>query len=53
MNYKGYEIEPFGNGYTVFYEGDELYFEKEDEVIAFIDGLENNICNPEESSITS
>lgn len=35
--YKGYEIEVFGSGYTVFYEGDEIYFDTEEEAKAFID----------------
>lgn len=35
--YKGYEIETFGNGYTVFYQGDEIYFDTEAEAKAFID----------------
>ena len=29
--YKGIEYEVFGNGFTVFFEGDEFYFETEEE----------------------
>lgn len=35
--YKGYEIEIFGCGFTVFFEGDEVYFDTEEEAKAFID----------------
>lgn len=35
--YKGYEIEEFGPGYTVFFEGDEVYFNTIEEAKAFID----------------
>ena len=35
--YKGYEIETFGPGYTVFFEGDEVYFATEEEAKEFID----------------
>ena len=35
--YKGYEIEVFGPGYTVFFEGDEVYFDTVEEAKAFID----------------
>lgn len=38
--YKGYEIETFGPGYTVFFEGDEIYFDTEEEAKAFIDEQE-------------
>lgn len=38
--YKGYEIEPFESGYTVFFCGDEIYFDTEDEAKAFIDEQE-------------
>lgn len=34
-------IEPFGNGYTVFYQGDELYFDTYAEAKAFIEGVNN------------
>lgn len=37
MNYKGYDIDVFFNGFTVFFEGDELYFNTEDEAKSFID----------------
>ena len=37
MTYKGVEYEVFGNGYTVFFEGDEIYFDTEEEVKQFID----------------
>ena len=35
--YKGYEIEIFGSGFIVFFEGDEIYFDTEEEAKAFID----------------
>jgi len=36
--YKGYEIEDFkGVGFTVFYLGDEVFFETEEEAKGFID----------------
>jgi hypothetical protein len=38
--YKGYEIEIFGSGYTVFYEGDEIYFDSQEAAKAFIDEVE-------------
>ena len=38
--YKGYEIEIFGSGFTVFFEGDEIYFNTEEEAKAFIDEQE-------------
>ena len=31
------DIEKFGNGYTVFYLGDEIYFDTEDEARKFIE----------------
>lgn len=31
MTYKGYEIETFFEGFTVFFEGDEIYFDTMDE----------------------
>lgn len=39
MTYKGYEIEATYalHGYTVFYEGDEIYFDAIDEAKAFIE----------------
>jgi len=37
MVYKGYEIETFSNGYTVFYHGDEVYFDTIEQAKAFID----------------
>ena len=37
MYYNGYEIEIFGSGFTVFFEGDEIYFDTEEEAKAFID----------------
>lgn len=40
MNYKGCNIEPFGNGYTVFYAGDELYYDTVKEAKELIDRLE-------------
>ena len=33
-------IEKFGNGYTVFFEGDEIYFDTEEEAKAFINEME-------------
>ena len=33
-------IENFGNGYTVFFEGDEIYFDTEEEAKAFINEME-------------
>ena len=38
--YKGYEIEVFGTGFTVFFCGDEIYFNTEGEAKAFIDEQE-------------
>lgn len=37
--YKGYYIEPFGKGCTVFYGGDEIYFETSAEARKFIDEI--------------
>ena len=37
--YKGYEIDEFGEGFTVFYCGDEIYFETFNEAKEFIDEL--------------
>lgn len=34
-------IEKFGSGYTVFFEGDELYFDTEEDAKAFLDDAEN------------
>lgn len=39
MTYKGYEIETFFEGFTVFFEGDEIYFDTMDEAKRFIDEL--------------
>lgn len=33
-------IEKFMNGYTVFYEGDEIYFDTYEEAEAFIEEME-------------
>jgi len=33
------EIETFGNGYTVFYQGDEIYFDTYDEAMEFVKGV--------------
>lgn len=33
-------IEKFGNGYTVFYQGDEIYFDTMEEAQEFIDEME-------------
>lgn len=35
--YKGFDYWVHGNGFTVFYEGDEIYFDNEEKVHAFID----------------
>ena len=40
MKYKGYDIEPFGNGYTVFWAGEEIYSDTVEEAKEFIDSLE-------------
>lgn len=37
--YKGYDIESFGGGFTVFHEGDEVYFDTRDEAKSFIDEM--------------
>lgn len=37
MSYKGFEIEKFGKGFTVLFEGDEVYFGSVDEAKKFID----------------
>lgn len=38
MKYNGYEIEDYkGIGFTVFYQGDEIFFRTEDEAREFID----------------
>lgn len=39
MFYKGYEIENFGSGYTVCYQGDEIHFETIEEAKMFIEGV--------------
>lgn len=39
MKYRDYTIEEFGNGYTVYYHGDEIYFSTLDGAKEFIDGL--------------
>lgn len=39
INYKGYEITGFGNGYTVEFEGEEIYFTSVEEAKAFIESL--------------
>lgn len=36
------KIEQFGEGFTVFYEGDEIYFATEEEARAFIEEVEGN-----------
>ena len=33
-------IETFGNGYTVFFEGDEIYFDTYEEAEQFIEEME-------------
>lgn len=33
-------IEKFGNGYTVFFEGDEIYFETKEDAERFIEEVE-------------
>jgi len=33
------EIETFSNGYTVFYQGDEIYFDTEAEAMEFVKGV--------------
>lgn len=37
MEYRNYWIDRFGAGYTVFFEGDEIYFSSIEEAKAFID----------------
>ena len=37
MNNKEIAIERFGNGYTVFYEGDEIYFDTLEDAEQFIE----------------
>lgn len=37
MKYKGKDIEILGNGYTVFYHGDEVYFDTIEGAMEFID----------------
>lgn len=37
--YKGYEIETFGSGYTVYYMGDEIFFDTLEESMRFIDDV--------------
>lgn len=47
-NYKGYDIEHnfYGNDeYTVQYQGDDVWFETEDEAKAFIDQITNKDTN--------
>ncbi len=39
MNYKGFYIEIFGNGFTVFFQGDEIYFNTVEEAKTFIDEM--------------
>ena len=39
MNYKGFYIEIFGNGFTVFFQGDEIYFDTVEEAKTFIDEM--------------
>ncbi len=36
----GLTIDRFGNGYTVFFEGDELYFDTVEEAEEFIKSVE-------------
>ena len=42
-NYKGYEVDTFGNGFTVFYQGDEVYFDTAKEAEAFIDEINEEV----------
>ena len=37
MIYKGYEIDEFGKGCTVFFQGDEIYLADLDDAKAFVD----------------
>ena len=39
MEYRGYTIEELFGGYTVFYHGDEIYFDTLDGAKEFIDEL--------------
>ncbi len=39
IEYKGYYIEIFGFGYTVFFQGDEIYFSTETDAKEFIDEI--------------
>ena len=39
MTYKGFEIEELFGGYTVTFEGDEIYFDTVEEAKEFIDTL--------------
>lgn len=39
VNYREYTITACGTGFTVFYCGDEVYFESMDEAVGFIDSL--------------
>ena len=39
LNYKGFDYETFGKGYSIFFEGDEIYFDTEKEVHEFIDSI--------------
>lgn len=39
IKYRGYTIERFMSGYTVFYNGDEVYFTTVTEAQEFIDSL--------------
>ena len=39
MEYRGYTIEELFGGYTVFYHGDEIFFETLDGAKEFIDEL--------------
>lgn len=41
INYEGNSITLMSDGVTVFYEGEELYFESVDEAKNFIDGITN------------
>lgn len=36
LEYNNIEYETFGNGFTVFFQGDEIYFDTEEEVKDFI-----------------
>lgn len=37
------EIEKFGNGWTVFYQGDEVYFETYEEAERFVNEHKDDI----------